>query len=220
MKYLDFTLQLSTTDQEGYQVAVTQSPAGFPANDMQLSLDPEAILSEAWGHLEGNGEPLDPKTPLDPRKLVDLRRQLGLPLFTRLFTEGVGVAFQRARTSVDLRRSNGEDCVLRLRLHFGRPAAQAPWQNPDLQRDLLRIATLPWEYLCEPEGKFLALSSWLPIVRRFDTRELVDFPAVKPPIRILVASCLPRDLPPLKLAKPPQQNLWVKFGSGRPPSVW
>jgi hypothetical protein len=200
VKYLDFTLQLSTADDGTYQVAVTQSPAGFPATAMSLNLNPEAFFSETGSYLTGELE--DPKSPLNPRNFEDVRLQLGLPLSARLFADGVSRAFADSRTSINVRRSLGEDCALRLRLHFGRPSAQAPWQNAELQRDLIRMASLPWEYLCDPDtGKFLVLSGSLPIVRRVDVRQLVDLPAVRPPIRVLVASCQPTDCKPLNLEK-------------------
>jgi len=194
MRYLDFTLQLSSVADGSYRVEVMESPAGNTAMHLSLSLDPEAILAEAGRHLAGSDESPDPGTPLDPRKLEDLRVELGLPLFERLFAGEVREAFARSRTNIDLRRSMGEDCMLRLRLHFGRPSPEAPWRDGELQRDLLRLASLPWEYLCDPAtGKFLALDGALPIVRRFNTRAMTDLPPVRPPIRLLVASCQPKD---------------------------
>ncbi len=211
MPTLDFTIVLSTkADGTGYQLEVTESPAGRPSAPCDLSLDPRVILGEAFPLLPVP-EPADAAelqargsipTPFDPTMIEDLARQLGRPLFERLFDGEVGRAFTAAWTAVKMRRSSGEDCNLRLRLHFGRPSNLAPWDNPELARSLATLASLPWEYLLHPaEGDFLALRGFLSIVRRVDAWMLNEFPPVAPPIRVLLAACEPRDLDSLDLAK-------------------
>lgn len=197
MRYLDFTLQLSMAGEGSYRVAVTESLAGFPAAQLTSTLDLAEIVA-ATSSCPSEGPA--PANSLEVRKLADPQGQLGIPLFERLFVAGVGSAFTNSRTNIRVRRSTGEDCALRLRLHFGQPAAEAPHRNADLKRDLIRLASLPWEYLCDPDtGKFLALEGSLPIVRRMDTRVTGDLPTVEPPIRLLVASCQPQNVPEVDL---------------------
>lgn len=210
MPTLDFTIVLSAkTDGPGYLLEVTESPAGLPAAPCDLSLAPEEILQETFRHLAALS-PAEPKdrqvrgkniaAPFDPTQIGDLGRQLGRPLFERLFVGDLARAFTSAWTAVQMRRAGGEDCNLRLRLQFGRPSEKAPWDNPELVRSLSALAPLPWEYILHPtEGDFLALRGFLSIVRRIDTRRLTDFPPVTPPIRVLLAACEPNDTDPLDL---------------------
>jgi hypothetical protein len=60
------------------------------------------------------------------------------------------------------------------------------------------LATLPWEYLWDPdEGDFLALSHRTPIVRYTELAQPVEPLQVEPPLRILVVIADPTDLPRL-----------------------
>lgn len=197
MPTLDFTLVMSVRDEGGYRLEVTDSPVGLSAAEINANLDPEAILAEVGRALDqedrSRGGARGPVLhPFDPERFSDLRRQLGVPLFERLFVAAVGRAFFRSLDLLELQLSEGEDCTLRLRLQFGRPSERSPWDDPKLARDLARLASIPWEYLCHPElGNFLALQGTIAIVRRIDTRRINTFRPVNPPIRVLVVSCQP-----------------------------
>jgi hypothetical protein len=64
------------------------------------------------------------------------------------------------------------------------------------------LATLPWEYLWDPEeGDFLALSHRSPIVRYTELAQSVEPLQVEPPLRILVVISDPKDLPRLDVER-------------------
>src|SRR3712207_4728345 len=59
------------------------------------------------------------------------------------------------------------------------------------------LSALPWEFIYEPEGDYLVLSSTTPLVRYLDLPQRAEQLAVSPPLRILGMVASPRGLPSL-----------------------
>jgi len=75
-----------------------------------------------------------------------------------------------------------------MSLHFGSQDEGAAW-----------AAGLPWELLCSPEEKFLALDQGISIVRYLDGPWPPEPPPLPSPVRILIVRAEPEDLPSLEL---------------------
>ncbi len=101
----------------------------------------------------------------------------GSRLYQALFAGPVGEAFRRSQ---DAARRAAQPLRIRLRLD------EAP-----------ELAILPWELLCDSAGKFLALSEHTPLVRYLSLPD-PPFPlAVTPPLRMLVVTASPAEVPAL-----------------------
>lgn len=105
-------------------------------------------------------------------------KSLGKRLFDAVFAGEVGICFHR---SLDYARGHQHGLRICLRL-----------------TDAGEWADLPWELLYDSSrNRFLSLSTETPICRYLDLPDPV-LPAAKPPIRVLVVTCVPTDCQPLE----------------------
>ncbi len=105
-------------------------------------------------------------------------RRIGSQVFQAVFA---GVVGELLRSSLSKVRQTDRGLRLRLRLS-----------------EAGELAEFPWEFLFDPAcGQFLALQSEVTLVRSLGIRQPVR-KATLPPIRMLVVSCLPRNLQQLE----------------------
>lgn len=108
-------------------------------------------------------------------------REFGMHLFRTIVSDDVKTVYDRSREY-----TLQDDKGLRIRIRT----------DPSL-------LGVPWEFLYDPtEGDFLALSRQTPIVRFIEMpRGTLRSLRVKPPLRLLVVSAMPTDLPPVEIEK-------------------
>ncbi len=100
-------------------------------------------------------------------------RQMGQRLFEALLSGPVRSLFDQSQGRVESTAERG----LRVRLHF----------DPE-HPDLVRLASLPWEFLYwRDRDEFLSLSRFNPVVRHLSVARPARTMALRPPLRILVA---------------------------------
>lgn len=106
---------------------------------------------------------------------------MGRALFEAIFPTDLRGLYDAAH-----RRAANHGQALRLRLNVRVPS----------------LALLPWELLCDArEGKHIALSSSLAVVRSPEHHTDLTPVGVAPPLRLLAVAASPRDLPPLDLER-------------------
>jgi hypothetical protein len=107
-------------------------------------------------------------------------RRIGTELFRAVFQERVAVLWHEC-----LRRVDGEVYGVRLRLRL-KDSELADW---------------PWEYLCDPQEDFLAISPQTPIVRYPEMMAKERVLRVRGPLRILIVTATPRGHSPLDVKR-------------------
>jgi len=105
-------------------------------------------------------------------------QEFGIKLFQALIPEPLKAEFDTA-----LNQSELHETGLRIRLQLS---------------DVPEMASVPWEYLYDPEqARFMALSADTPIVRYLDLPRLVRTLAIQPPLQVLVMISSPEEYPAL-----------------------
>jgi hypothetical protein len=184
-EYLDFELAIEEGGEDTYRVRVLDSPAGEARATFNFPLSPVEL--ENFILRLSRGGPT--RRRLESSQRADARA-LGAKLFDAVFAEDVGVCFRR---SVDEAERHGKGLRLRLRL-----------------TDAPGLAGVPWEYLYSSSNdRFLALSSWTPLVRYLDLPRRVAPLKVEPPLRILVMIASPADHPQLDV-----ESEWARLNEG------
>ena len=110
----------------------------------------------------------------------DATRDFGSRLYQAVFAGGVNTRLHVSLSEI------GEECGLRIQLHLS---------------DVPELATLPWEYLYDPDLGPLARLLKTPIVRYMDLKRPNRALGIKLPLRILVMISSPDDLPRLDVSK-------------------
>lgn len=174
LDYLDFVLEIEPERAPTYRVQVLESPAG------------QASYSMVWPYgaadLNKLLTTLSPGTGSTPGALNDEARQFGQHLFALVFREEVLSCLRSSRLAAE-RQQVG----LRLRLALGNAPELALW---------------PWELLCDPiRNQFLLLSRETPLIRHLPVPYAFQPLAVRPPLRVLVMSVAPVDLPSLAIER-------------------
>jgi len=173
LDYLDFDVLIERSG-EGYRARILHSPAGEVSDgpfDMPFSdLELENYLLK-FGHsrqvVRGIGAPQE-----------SLTKEFGRRLFDALFDDARGDCLSRS-----LDHAQDEQRGLRLRLWL----SEAP-----------ALADIPWEYLYDRRvNRFLSLSDRTPVIRYLALPEPVRPLTVTGPLRILVMTSSPKDLPAL-----------------------
>jgi hypothetical protein len=182
-RYLDFELALEEQAGGEYLVRVIDSPVGQSRSTFTQPFAPgelaqlmEQLTPE--GRAPGRGGETAARTAA---------RAIGSRLFDAVFSGPVETCYRR---SLDEAERAGQGLRIRLRL------ADAP-----------SLTQLPWEYLySSASGRFVALSSWSPLVRYLDLPRGVTALRVEPPIRILTMIASPSDYPALNT-----EEEWVRL---------
>ncbi len=173
--YLNFDLLIEPQG-AGYRARLLDSPAGMgdevffhlPFNETEL----DAFLRKVGRSRRGE-RVVDAEADVDKVKLA---RAWGEKLFHAVLGQGL---YGRYCASLAAAQERGQGLRLRLRL-----------VSPGLN-------SLPWEYLCEPGGDFLALSTQTPVVRYFESTQSTPPLVVGQPLVILAVIASPADYPPL-----------------------
>lgn len=165
--FLDFDVQL-TRHSDGYIVRVLQSPAGqASAQSAASSLAVEAN----W--FASTGEYLPGATEVERS---DATKSMGTALFQAVFRDDV--LFCLGQSLVEARHNN---CGLRIKLRLS---------------DAPELIALPWEYLFHPGlNRYVALSTETTVMHYLDLPRKAPPLSVALPLRILVVTSTPRDLP-------------------------
>jgi len=115
-------------------------------------------------------------------------KTFGKHLFEAVFEDQVQSSLRRSLDEAD-RQGTG----LRIRLRL---------------TDVPELASLPWEYLYDPDlNRFLVLSTETPLVRYLDLPEPIQPLAITPPLRVLVMISSPSDHMPLDV-----EREWTTIG--------
>ncbi|WP_239342008.1 CHAT domain-containing protein [Frankia sp. CiP3] len=166
--YLNFDLLVRPKDKESlFHAEVTQSPVGTGANIAFHQPVTDAEL-EAFQKVV-----VRPSTPNAQERKADEQKvkELGRRLFDAMFT---GVILRCYERSIDA--ALNENYGLRIRLRM----TQCP-----------ELAALPWEYLCSPNGSFLALSETTSVVRFMDVMKPSKLPQPLHMLHMLVMLASP-----------------------------
>ncbi|NJL93851.1 MAG: CHAT domain-containing protein [Anaerolineae bacterium] len=175
--YLNFELMITALEGGLFRAQVAEHPTldddARPEHLFSLPYD-DATLQRIMLILSGLRQPKN-TTP------EAVARQFGEALFRAVFQQDVLAAYQSAYRAADARNVG-----LRVRLDLNRAGP---------------LATLPWEFLRDPDSDYLALSRSTPLVRY--TKRFVSFSRVSHslPLRILVMISAPKDLPPVDEAR-------------------
>jgi hypothetical protein len=110
---------------------------------------------------------------------VAAAREFGGRLFAKIFQGEI-----KARLDSCVRDAERDGHGVRIRLRL----------PPEL-------ADLPWEFMCDNQKQFLALSPTTPVVRYVESPSFIEPLAVDPPIKVLVAQASPKGSPALDTAK-------------------
>lgn len=171
IEYEKFDLMIQP-EQDGYKAFVINSPAGEDNERFEMPFSKKE-LEDFLNYLE---EPSQSE-----RSFEDVAKEFGGRLFDALFKDKI-----YARLCVSLERTRKQGQKLRIVLRLG--------QVPDL-------AALPWEYLYNPELRFLSRSPETPVVRYLELPEPRPPLAIEPPLRVLVMTSSPRQYPLLNAKK-------------------
>jgi O-acetyl-ADP-ribose deacetylase (regulator of RNase III) len=176
-EYLDFDLEIREGGPQEYPVAV-DSPGGQALKVMRFPFD-EWELKDKLRDLEvallRSGGTRRGLGTAEERTV----QEFGRALFEALFADEI-----RVRYEARLREARRQGKGLRLKLHVLPP----------------ELSALPWEFIYEPEGDYLVLSTTTPLVRYLDLPQRVEQLAVSPPLRILGMVASPQGLHPLDVS--------------------
>jgi hypothetical protein len=174
-EYVDFELNIAEGKEPRKYPMSARSPEGeahaemrFPFDEWQLK-DKLRDLEVALLRSGGTRRGLD---TAEERTV----QEFGRALFEALFAGEI-----RVRYEASLHEARRQGKGLRLKLHVLPP----------------ELSALPWEFIYEPEGDYLVLSTTTPLVRYLELPERVEQLAVSPPLRILGMVVSPQGLPPL-----------------------
>lgn len=184
MEYLDFELEVGPGSGGRYRIAVLRSPAGetsaemaFPFGELELQNRLQALQIALLRGGSTRRRVLAPE--------AEQVQAFGRELFQALFGGQVGARYLISQREA-LRQGKG----LRLKLRI---------QPPEL-------ATLPWEFLYDPqEAEYVVLSRMTPVVRYLEVPQAVEPLLVTPPLRVLGMVASPGDLPALDVAREKQR---------------
>ncbi len=176
MDYLDFELEILPGSGGNYPVAVLRSPAGearaimhFPFDEITLKAHLDRLQYALWRSAETHRH--DSSGEEDPVQIF------GENLFGALFNKEMYNCYMVSRVEAD-RRGKG----LRLKLRILDP----------------KLATLPWEYMYDPQqAEYMCLSRRTPLVRYLELPQPSQALDIAPPLRILGMISSPSDLPSL-----------------------
>lgn len=190
MRYHDFEIRFRGEGQGEFLTEVLRSPYAQSASaPFRLPFDaasiPDVVRSLESCILAGGGESIEPRDLGYVREAYapTLSPQaMGAALFESLFSGSVGEAFQESLAHI---RGLGSNEGLRVRLSF------------DLNdQDTLSLIALPWELLLQVRMRdFLGRQRHTAIVRDFPLRRTLRMLQAQPPMRVLLISARPRDLP-------------------------
>lgn len=185
MDYFDFELEIGPGSDGRYPVTVLNAPGGESARaTMVFPFDRLALENQLQSLQIALLRSSSPRRRAlsAPERSVE---QFGRSMFDALMTDDV-----RVRYAVSRRIADGEGKGLRLKLRISDPA----------------LASLPWEYLYDPdEGDFVALSERTPLIRYLELPKPPRPLEVKPPLRILGMVSDPSDLEQLDVAAEKQR---------------
>ncbi len=189
--YLDFDLWIDQKSASLYRAKAWSGAAGFEAT--QCFALPAALtggeLRPAGGDAPRRGGP----STANAADAADGPEQAGKELFRAVFQGELLKAFQGCLTKAQ----SGPGLRIRLRLN-----------------DVPHLADLPWEYLCDAEGRgFLALSDRTPVVRYLELSDSLHTLLVEPPLRVLAVISTPCDY--RKLAEADEE--WPRLGAALEP---
>ncbi|HEX9941450.1 MAG TPA: CHAT domain-containing protein [Thermoanaerobaculia bacterium] len=168
MDYLDFELLIGPGEEGSYSVTVLGSPGGEGRARLELPPQLQDFLRAIEGNHDGADRSFAPVGREAPAlSLSKAFQEIGQALFASLTREKNVYACYH--TSLVQARDEGKG--LRLRLRFEVP----------------ELASLPWEYLYDPDLKrdYLSLSKETPVIRHLDVGLPIESLTLKPPIRIL-----------------------------------
>ena len=179
MEYLNFDLKISSGNAQEYSVEVIQSPGGEATGIMQFPPELQKQLKSIKNSILSPGSAPDRaigsvSDSAEGNKVVV--EEFGQELFKALMVEDI-----RDRYNFSLNRAKESKMGLRLRLRIEAP----------------ELAALPWEFLKDPKGDYLCLSSQTPVTRYLAVAEPNESLKIEPPLRILGMVASPADLPPL-----------------------
>lgn len=192
MEYDDFSIWFQPGDGHSFDVVAQSSDESAVRGKFTLPVrqDELGCLLRRLGaevRRSGSGGLQTPRALRARGQAPELTpKELGGRLFEALFRGRVRVLFDRCWGRVEPDPEKG----LRIRLHF------------DLERqDLVRLSSLPWEYLYarDDEG-FLSFSQRTPVVRHLSLSRPARQWNPELPLRVLVAMSSPPGMPPLDLA--------------------
>lgn len=178
MEYLDFELNIGAATADGYPVSIGGSPAGrmrLPLDDASLRqrlLDVEAEVARSSTVRRTVRAAPTGASPVET---------FGTELWKALMSQAVRESFRAKQTQA---RQAGKGLRLRLRI-----------DDPTL-------ASLPWEFLYDPEtGDYVCLSQSTPLVRYVELPVPPNRISVQPPLSILAMVASPVDLPRLDVGR-------------------
>jgi formylglycine-generating enzyme required for sulfatase activity len=171
-EYLDFEVEIRDDGTGGYVVAVVRSPAGevsapmsFPFGELELQNHLQALEIAL---LRSGGRRRRVLTPEE-----ETVKRFGRTLFDMLMIGEVGTLYRLSQ-----REAFHADKGLRVKLRIQPP----------------RLASLPWEFLYDPQSDYTCLSSSTPLVRYPEVAQPPLPLSVKPPLRILGMVASPEGL--------------------------
>ncbi len=174
--------------ESGYRSRLLNSPAGQATASFTLPL-PDPQVESLLALLRGHNRDADPITVV---------QSAGQRLFLAAFSGDVGARLGAARNVAAL---SGVGLRLRLRLS-----------------DVPELATLPWEFVCDPSDQsFLALSGKTPVVRYMDMPTVPRPQTIRLPLRILVAIAKPSGFTQFDAARHREaiENAWAAATDSR-----
>jgi hypothetical protein len=200
LSYYELSIRLEPDGRGGGALRIQRAPIGGGCAPLRLP----RVLTGSVDWLEaierrvvrsGRRRDLVPKQRVEPEvEAIDPEpSEVGAALFDTLLVGPVKNSFLSSLGRVQGEPRKG----LALRLVF----------DPE-QPGCLALAALPWELLCQADGRdFLARSRLTPVVRFLDgsrsnvLRPLAPVEAVQPPLHVVVVTSSPPELPPVSLAR-------------------
>jgi len=177
-EYQDFDLLILPIE-FGYQARVLRSPGGQGTEFFDLPFE-ERELEAVLRSLGRNDMPSF--TGSTTQAVIPQPQVFGRSLYRALLCGSLQGLFERSLGSAE-QQGNG----LRLLLRLG---------------DVPELAEIPWELLAQPEnGKPLALSASISIVRFVEQAQAEKPLLTEPPLGVLVATASPEELPRLDVEK-------------------
>ncbi|HEV7519275.1 MAG TPA: CHAT domain-containing protein [Thermoanaerobaculia bacterium] len=170
--YADFDLRIERSG-DGYRSWAQSSLTGEASAEFRLTLS-EAEIARFPPRFARPRRGRNLRRPSG--KTPDLR-PFGHQLFGSLFRDDVEICLRES-----LVQAAAQNLGLRLRLRLN---------------GVPELARLPWEYLCDPKGDFLALSANTPVVRYPKLARSWPPLIAASPLRVLVLIARPSGLPPL-----------------------
>jgi hypothetical protein len=171
--YLDFDLGIESLGDGRYRARVIDSPSGQARGEFSVPFS----AMELENFLLRIGRPRANVRRLESPE-TEAARTFGTKMFDAVFAGEVGMQWRR---SVDAAERDERGLRLRLRL------ADAP-----------ELRELPWEYLYSSAAdRFIALSTWTPVVRHVSLDRAAEILNVTPPLKMLAMVSSPTDAPGL-----------------------